>query len=136
MAMSSTPDNTNINNNAAVGTAAIILPGHQTPLGILYNTQQRCGTGLVYINMYINEMKPFGDDNIMSFEEITPPYIAGDNLQKFMHGFYVWFANKRIHTYKNTWLSTEMKGQYQKRAKQVTKAKFPMYHLFSTEYND
>ena len=34
----------------------------------------------------------FGDDDIGSFTQVTPQHVEGDNLEKFMNGFYCWLA--------------------------------------------
>ena len=64
-----------------------LLPPSQR-LGVADNTQKRLDTGIYYIIMYMEAEKPFGDDNITRFQYLTAPYVAGDNIEKFMINFY------------------------------------------------
>ena len=115
---------------AATAKPSHLLPPTQ-PLGLADNTVQTRNTGLFYINKFLSEMKPFGDDGIGSFTQVTPEHVEGDNLEKFMNGFYCWLAKTAFRTKLNTWLSTDKKMQYQKYAKQVIRERFPDHHLFS-----
>ena len=92
---------TNNNNDEALAPAATakpdkalatakpshLLPPIQ-PLGLADNTVQTRNTGLFYINKFLSEMTPFGDDDIGSFTQVTPQHVEGDNLERFMNGFY------------------------------------------------
>ena len=91
-------------------------------------------TGLFYINKFLSEMTPFGDDDIGSFTQVTPQHVEGDNLEKIMNGFYCWLDKTAFRIKLNTWLSTDKKMQYQKYAKQVIRERFPDHHLFSDRY--
>ena len=127
------PDN-NTNTETAAAAATRLPP--PPPLGVSSNTVANRQTGLAYINRYLREAAPFGDDNIETFDQITDLHMEGDNLQRLVHGFYLWLANTAIRTNQQTWLSTDKKVQYQKYAKQVMKEKFPLHSLFSAEYNE
>ena len=116
--------------------AAMNLPPPRQRLGVADNTQKRLDTGVYYINMYMEKTKPFGDDNITRFQDLTDPFVAGDNLEKFMLNFYHWFATTPIQTKQKTWLSTEMKGEYQKSAKEAIKARFPKHVVFTAKEYD
>jgi len=82
---------TNNNNNEALAPAATARPSHllppTQPLGSADNT------GLFYIHMCLSEMLSFGDDDIGSFNQVTPQHVEVDNLEKLMNGFYCWLAN-------------------------------------------
>jgi hypothetical protein len=38
----------------------------------------------MYINRYLTDVTPFGDDGIDTFDQLTPSHVEGHNLQKFM----------------------------------------------------
>lgn len=82
------------------------------------------------------EYRPFGDDGIETFEQLTPEHVEGDNLQKFMRGFYIWLAETPFSTKQNTWLATDQKVLYQRSAKQVMRERFKDHDLFSVQNND
>jgi hypothetical protein len=106
-------DNNNNNKTAAAAAAAKPPP---TTLGVSDNTLNNRSTGLKYINWYLTEAKPFGDDGIETFDQLTPSHVEGGNLQKFIIGFYAWLASRAFWTTQQTWLSTDQKVQYQKNA--------------------
>ena len=120
------------NSNNATSAA----PAPPPPLGLSGNSTNNRNTGLTWINRYLREEAPFGDDDIVTFSQITTAHVEGDNLQKFIHGFYSWLANNAFRTNQNTWLSTDNKIQYQKYAKQVIKAQFDNHPLFSALNNE
>uniref|UniRef100_A0A7S0TGB4 Uncharacterized protein n=1 Tax=Skeletonema marinoi TaxID=267567 RepID=A0A7S0TGB4_9STRA len=128
------------NNNNEAAAAAEKRPSHPLPpseqLGLADNTKKTRDTGIYYINMYLSEMAPFGDDDIGSFDQVTPQHVEGDNLEKFISSFYCWLAKTAFRTIQNTWISTDKKLQYQKYAKQAIKDRFPRHHLFSDAYVD
>jgi len=76
---------TNSNNNEALTPTATARPSHlfppAQPLGLADNTVQSRNTGLFYINKFLSEMAPFGDDDIESFNQDTPQHVEGDNLE-------------------------------------------------------
>ena len=55
-------------------------------------------------------------------------------MQLFMRRFYYWFAITPVRTMQNTWLSTDLKLQYSKYAKQAIIERFPEHPLFSPAY--
>ena len=127
------PDN-NTNTETA---AAATQPPPPPPLGVSAKTLGNHKTGLTYINRYLSEAAPFGDDNILdTFDQLPTLHVEGDNLRRFVHGFYVWLANTAIRTTQQTWLSSDKKVHYQKYVKQVIKERFHQNPLFSVEYNE
>jgi len=71
-------------NNEVLVPAATARPSHLLPptqqLGLADNTVQTRNTGLFYINKFLSENAPFGDDDIGSFTQVTPQHVKGDNL--------------------------------------------------------
>ena len=88
---------TNSNNATSAAAAA---PAPPPPLGLSGNSTNNRNTGLTWINRYLREEAPFGDDDIVTFSQITTAHVEGDNLQKFIHGFYSWLANTAFRTNK------------------------------------
>ena len=97
----------------ALAPAATTKPFHLLPpiqlLGLADNTVQTRNTGLFYINKFLSEMTPFGDDDIGTFTQVTLQHVEGDNLEKFMNGFYCLLVKTALRTKLNTWLSTDKK---------------------------
>ncbi len=126
--MSTGATNTTNNNNAEAPAPRVSAPTQ--PLGVAENTAKERRTGISYINKFLDEGRPFGDDNITSFEAITPEHLEEDNMMRFLQHFYGWLADSAFFTRQNTWLSTENKIAYRKYAKNAIKEKFPNHPIF------
>ena len=102
----------------------------EQPLGVADNTAKERRTGKSYINKFLGEMRPFGDDNITTFDAITPEHLEEDNMMRFIQNFYGWLANTAVFTRQKTWLSTDNKIAYRKYAKNAIRQKFPTHPIF------
>ena len=72
MSASSSPNNNN--NSATVPRLFATTPS----LGAAARTEQDHNTGIAYINKFLVEGRPFGDDDITSFDQLTSEHLAED----------------------------------------------------------
>jgi hypothetical protein len=127
-------DNNNNNSNEVAAAAVPNISVAAAPLGISENTANTRATGRKYLNQFMREEQPFGDDNIQTMDMLTPAYVDGDNLERFIQRFYTWLGSTAFWTSQNTWLSTENKIQYRKYAKQALREQFPTHPIFGAAY--
>jgi hypothetical protein len=80
--------------------------------------------------------RPFGDDDITSFDALTSEHLEGDNMERFIQKFYGWLADTPIFTTQKTWLSTDKKVTYRKYAKSAMKERFSTHPIFQTTWGE
>lgn len=120
----------------AAAAAAVPFLAPTRGLGASENTVFDRNTGRFYIDWYLREETPFGDDHIEEFNQLTLQHLEGDNMEKFINGFYTWLANTAVRTNQNTWLSSDKKNQYRKYAKQAIRERFSTHPLFTAAYGE
>lgn len=109
-------------------------PSPSKTMGQSEKTAAGNATAKGYINRYLVEESPLGDETVGTFDDITMEHIEGEHLKNFFYGFCYWLATTAFFTSHKTYLSTSNKETYFKRAKMALKEKFPDHDLFGLQH--